>query len=434
MDGYIAAKRAHLRATSARARLRRHRHRRRALPRHRRQARAAAERVIPISAAARGAGRRLRRGRHARSTTSDGAARTSHRSRARSRACPGRHNWQNAAAAYAAARALGPRRADAVARHRQLPRPRAPPGADRDDRRRALRQRFARRPTPTPPPTRSPATTTSIGSPAAAPRKAASPRWRRYFPRIRHAFLIGEAARRLRRDARRPRAATTIAARSSARVAAALRAARGRRGRRRAAVAGLRLLRPVRRFRGARRGVPRASSQALAGSARHELRPHRSERRRRNGGGRSTAGPCSRSRVLIGFGALHGHGGEPGGRRAHRRRQPAISCTATSSCCRWRWRSMFAVSLLSPRGVRRIAAGRLRRARSCCSPTRSSAASRSRARGAGSSCRACRSSRRSSSSRPSPWSPPGCSRSTGSTPASPAIGSRSRSIGSWSRC
>ncbi len=54
---------------------------------------------------------------------------------------PGSHNWQNAAAAYIAAKAMGLDRAAIVAGLKSLSRPRAPAGADRDPRRRALRQR-----------------------------------------------------------------------------------------------------------------------------------------------------------------------------------------------------------------------------------------------------------------------------------------------------
>ena len=56
--------------------------------------------------------------------------------------CPGRHNWQNAAAAYAAARALGVSVADAAEGLISFPGPRASDGDGRRHRRRAFHQRL----------------------------------------------------------------------------------------------------------------------------------------------------------------------------------------------------------------------------------------------------------------------------------------------------
>jgi UDP-N-acetylmuramoylalanine--D-glutamate ligase len=60
----------------------------------------------------------------------------------RARSLPGRHNWQNAAAAYAAAKGLGvPARRGGPARPDDLPRPGAPDGDGGNRRSRPLRQR-----------------------------------------------------------------------------------------------------------------------------------------------------------------------------------------------------------------------------------------------------------------------------------------------------
>ena len=123
------------------------------------------------------------------------------------------------------------------------------------DRWRALYQRFARRPTPTRPRRRWSATAHLLDRRRRSPRKAASRRSRRYFPRIRHAFLIGEA--RPRSSPRRSTGKvpfTPLAAISRRRSRRRARgAARAACPARRAAVAGLRLFRPIRRFRSARR-------------------------------------------------------------------------------------------------------------------------------------------------------------------------------------
>ena len=82
-----------------------------------------------------------------------------------------------------------------------------------------------------------------------------------FFPRIRHAFLIGEAARRSPRRST-ARCPTRCAARSRAPLPPRATRRAAERERDRAAVAGLRLLRPVQRFRGARRRVPRPRRSA----------------------------------------------------------------------------------------------------------------------------------------------------------------------------
>ncbi len=176
---------------------------------------------------------------------------------------PGRHNWQNAAAAYAAPRALGVDAA-AACRHRELPRPGASPGADRRRSTACATSTTARRPTPTRRPRRSPATTTSIGSPAGVPKEggiaALGAAFPAHPPRLSHRRGGGQ----LRRDARWPRPPTSMSGTLDQAVASgAPSGARGRQaGRGRAAVAGLRLVRPVQRFRGARRALPRPRREA----------------------------------------------------------------------------------------------------------------------------------------------------------------------------
>ena len=85
--------------------------------------------------------RRHRTARAARSPTSPARAR-----------CRGRHNWQNAAAAYAAARALGIRRCDAADGLVSFPGLRAPHGAGRPRSATCCSSTTPRPPTPTPPP------------------------------------------------------------------------------------------------------------------------------------------------------------------------------------------------------------------------------------------------------------------------------------------
>ena len=124
-----------------------------------------------------------------------------------------------------------------------------------------------RRPTPIRRRRRSPASTTFSGSPAASRRPAASSSLRKFFPRIRKAYLIGEAAQDF---------AATLGGDVPHEIDGHARQGAGRRGARRrslgraraggAAVAGLRLVRPVPQFRGPRRRVPRAGAGAAGGS------------------------------------------------------------------------------------------------------------------------------------------------------------------------
>ena len=190
------------------------------------------------------AGRRpLRRGRH------DHAGERRHRAADR----PHRRHRFAARPAQRAERGLRDRRgAGARARRRQ----RSSAGCARSLGSRTAWSRSAarapccsstisRRPMPTPPRARSPASTISSGSPAARRRPAASPRLTGFFPRIRKAYLIGEAAEdfaaTLAGRAARDRRRRSIAPSSRRRAMPRLRApAAGR-----AAVARLRLVRPV---------------------------------------------------------------------------------------------------------------------------------------------------------------------------------------------
>ncbi len=95
-----------------------------------------------------------------------------------------------------------------------------------------------------------------------------------FYPRIAHAFLIGEAGSDFAAALEGRVACTkcgTIARRARRRPSPG--AGRAQAGRGRAAVAGLRLVRPVREFRGARRSLPQAGGGALrradAGQWRH---------------------------------------------------------------------------------------------------------------------------------------------------------------------
>ena len=130
-------------------------------------------------------------------------------------------------------------------------------------------------PMPIPRRRRSPASATFSGSPAASRRPAASRSLRDFFPRIRKAYLIGEAAEEF---------AATLATAGAARDRRHARQGRwppppatpkrlgcARAGR--AAFAGLRLVRPVSQFRSARRRVPRAGARAAGAHRRQILNP-----------------------------------------------------------------------------------------------------------------------------------------------------------------
>ena len=160
MDGYIAAKR-RIFQPPGRAQHRGHRRRRRALPRDLRTSskRRRPARVVPISVE--------REAGEAASTRWTASCRRTARARARSSTCttiadPARpHNWQNAAAAYAAdARRRRRRRRRSPPALRTFPGLAAPPGAGRRPSTASASSTTARRPTPTPPPRRWPATTT----------------------------------------------------------------------------------------------------------------------------------------------------------------------------------------------------------------------------------------------------------------------------------
>ncbi len=93
-----------------------------------------------------------------------------------------------------------------------------------------------------------------------------------FFPRIRKAYLIGEVGGRIRRNAARPCA---VRGRRHARPRGGARGAgcgsRGSEGAGRAAVAGLRVLRPVPQFRDPWRGIPRRRARAARHRARQAL-------------------------------------------------------------------------------------------------------------------------------------------------------------------
>ena len=99
----------------------------------------------------------------------------------------------------------------------------------------------------------------SSGSSAASRRRAASRRLRPYFPKVAKAYLIGEASDDFAAtlDGAVPLCALRHARPGASAQAAADAGALGRAGAGRAALAGLRVLRPVSEFRGARRPLPR---------------------------------------------------------------------------------------------------------------------------------------------------------------------------------
>ena len=105
----------------------------------------------------------------------------------------GRHNAQNAACAIAACVAL---RLDLPAIQKGLAAsPASPTACSRSAAKAACCSSTIRRPPmPTAPPRRSAVSMTSSGSPAASRRPAASQSLAEFFPRIRKAYLIGEAA------------------------------------------------------------------------------------------------------------------------------------------------------------------------------------------------------------------------------------------------
>ena len=164
------------------------------------------------------------------------------------RSLRGAHNAQNAAAASAVAARARRRRRTRSARHAHLPRPPAPHGGGRPTRAGDLRQQFQGHQCRFRPKRRSPPSSASTGLWAARRRRAASSRCRLYFPKIERAYLIGEAADEFAATLEGRFAST--AARSTGRSPRPRRMRRARaRGTGRAAVARLRLLRPVPEFR-----------------------------------------------------------------------------------------------------------------------------------------------------------------------------------------
>ena len=159
----------------------------------------------------------------------------------------------------------------------ELSRPRAPHGAGGPRAARSSSSTTARPPTPTRPRRRCPPFADIYWIAGGKPKEGGiGPR--RLFPAHRKAYLIGEAAEDF--------AATLggkvpfeISARSTRRSAPRRR--RGGLGRRagRAALAGLRLLRPVPQFRGARRRLPRPRPRAAGGSPGSEAPRDRCNRR-----------------------------------------------------------------------------------------------------------------------------------------------------------
>ena len=166
----------------------------------------------------------------------------------------GQHNAQNAACAIAACVALGVDLRGDPEGPRELPRPCAPHAADRPQGPRAVRQRLRRRPTPTQRPRRWRAFDDIFWIAGGKPKTGGITSLAEFFPRIRKAYLIGEAAEEFAAtlDGKVP---YEIAGMLSAAVDAAARDADavGAEGAGGAAVAGLRLVRPVPQFRGARR-------------------------------------------------------------------------------------------------------------------------------------------------------------------------------------
>ena len=174
----------------------------------------------------------------------------------------GLHNAQNAACAAACALALGVSQRSPAERLAQLSRPRAPHGAGRPPRQRAVRQRFQGH---------------QCGRGGACAvvlrrhlldRRRQAEAWRHHRPdRIFPAHPQSLSDRRggagICRDPRRRRAARDLAKRSKSRCERRARRGSLRTGRSGgAAVAGLRVVRPVPQFRNPRRPFPRPRHRA----------------------------------------------------------------------------------------------------------------------------------------------------------------------------
>ena len=144
-------------------------------------------------------------------------------------------------------------------------------------------------------------------------------------------YLIGEAAPELRRAF----TGTGIELVDSGTLerAVAHRGLGGRRGRRRAALAGLRLLRPVPRLRGARRALPRARRGARVSRARTRGARRRAAARDRRHGARR----LRRRHGLLGLGLVHAARAPRGlRRRSASRRSGCWRARTTGTSRRWR--------------------------------------------------------------------------------------------------
>ena len=171
--------------------------------------------------------------------------------------------------------------------------------------------------------------------------RRARTRGRHGFRRIRHAYLIGEAAEQFAGElagkvkSRRMRHAGAGGARGLAD------ARKDERRRRRSCCC-----RPP----APRSTSSRISRRAATRSARarrqdrrkarndDRLRPHRRPRSSAAGGGRSTAGRSPPWSLLAAFGVFMTLAASPAGRRAHRARLRSTSSAARSRCCCRRWR------------------------------------------------------------------------------------------------
>ena len=175
----------------------------------------------------------------------------------------------------------------------------------------------------------------STGSPAASPRPAASSRCSRFFPQDRAGLSDRRGGGRIRRDARRRRALSRVRhARQGGRGGGARCRAGGRHGCRRAAVAGLRLLRPISQFRSPGRCLPQGG-RALAGhpddrKGKRTMLISRSDRGLLANGGSPSTAAAERRAAADGGGRADQHGGEPAGRRAARPRLLPLLQAASS--------------------------------------------------------------------------------------------------------
>ena len=180
----------------------------------------------------------------------------------KARALPGRHNHQNAAAAYAACRALGLEPNDILAAIEIFPGlPHRLETIGVIDGVRFINDR--RPPTPRRPSRRCAPSRMRGGSSAAGRRRRGSTISRPFFAPIRKAYLIGESTEAFARvlagklEAEKSRTLDAAVAGGVRRRARFGQAAAGR-----AVLAGVRQLRPVPRLRAARRGLPPGRRQA----------------------------------------------------------------------------------------------------------------------------------------------------------------------------